>query len=1123
MNNNKNTNQVKDSNKRRVLSIKKDVPNPNINLPSLDLNSDHHKTTRVNQVIVVMKSGGKKTPNNAEFENKEKEIEHNKLTQSEIHTRRNLIESISLDKEEGNSTFFNENLENNENNEFLINDSINDDNLTDNQNYDKDERNSKDLLNIGKQEKNIIQSEVEYEQNTIYKNEYLSKNSTDSIDLKNVNNIQNTQDNQQNEYIFEENISILDNKELNINVSKFDESTILDDNKEFIINYSNKNMSNSKNSEIIDNNDYINNIYELNTNYRINSDVSSDVSKNDNTTDSINISNIDNEEKSNAISNANDHDILVKNISTSISSNNTQLNNISNNSQLNNDFIDYPIESNNESHFINIKDNTNTDSNINTLRFSTKKRGVTNLNYLARTSSLSNASDTNNDTSLSTKKNTISKKNSINENNKIVENTNVSTKQKSTTDSKTNDNTKIDDNLSKPISTKSSNKIDENLSIRNKISISSKKTSARTYIKKLSASQISTVDVNDSSDFEDGLYNRFKTRTRYGKSKKNKSNFNRQDYTPEKVIREVEIPPIISVQELANRMTVRATELIKSLIKLGVIASINQNIDSDTAELLVLEYGHKPKRTNNEKDSIMMLIEEIPNNPETTVKRAPVVTIMGHVDHGKTSLLDALRSTDIVSKEFGGITQHIGAYNIKLKSGESITFLDTPGHEAFTAMRMRGAKVTDIVVIVIAANDGIKAQTIEAISHAKAANVPIIVAINKIDHPEANLDKVKNSLLNYELIPDDMGGDTIVIGVSAHTKYGLDKLEEAIILLSEFLELKTDINKKARGHVIEARIDKQKGICTTFLVEKGTLKVGDYIVAGSSFGRIKSMIDDKGRHIKSACPSIPVEIFGLSSVPTAGDDFVVTTDEKTAKIVASFREKQIQELSNVTKTSSIEKLIKQNNGLIKELIIIIKADVKGSLEAIVQSLHKLNNEEISLKIILQNVGGITESDVSLASTSNSIIFGFNVRASSLAKAYAEKIGVDIRYYSIIYDLINDVKAIMGGMLKPIIKENITGYAEVRRIFNISNIGKIAGCYITEGLITRSSNIRLLRNNIIISSSKIKSLRQGKDDVKESKYGFECGIMIEDDNILEGDRIEAYDMIEEKRTIDTNKS
>lgn len=634
-------------------------------------------------------------------------------------------------------------------------------------------------------------------------------------------------------------------------------------------------------------------------------------------------------------------------------------------------------------------------------------------------------------------------------------------------------------------------------------------------IRRLSASQLALLNSSSGNEIDEKIIQMHRPRSNFGKFKKNKAN--NKDMVQDKVIREVEIPQTITVQELASRMSIKATSVIKSLINLGVMATINQNVDADTAELIVTEFGHKFKRVNAEEE-IMELIADSIDTPESMVKRAPVVTVMGHVDHGKTSLLDALRLTDVVRGESGGITQHIGAYNVTLKNGQSITFLDTPGHEAFTAMRMRGAKVTDIVILVVAANDGIKAQTVEAISHAKAAEVPIIVAINKMDHPNADFEKVKTSLFNYELIPEDMGGDVMVVGLSAHTKQGLDKLEEAVLLCAELLELRANPNKPGRGHVIEAKIDKQKGISTTFLIEKGTLRIGDIVVAGKSFGKVKDMVDDKGRHIKLAGPSSPVEVFGLNTVPTAGDEFAVTVDEKTAKQVATFREKQERDLLSAKHTICLDRLIKQNKGAMKELTIILKADVKGSLEAIVHSLIKLNNDEVSLRIVLQNVGGISESDITLAATSSSLVIGFNVRASAATRDLAKSLGVDIRYYSVIYDLINDVKNAMGGLLSPIMRENIIGYAEIRRVFEISSVGQIAGSYVTEGTLQRGCNIRLLRNNVIIHTGKIKSLRRDKDDVKEVRQGFECGIMLDID-ILEKDMIEAYEIIEEKRSID----
>jgi translation initiation factor IF-2 len=589
----------------------------------------------------------------------------------------------------------------------------------------------------------------------------------------------------------------------------------------------------------------------------------------------------------------------------------------------------------------------------------------------------------------------------------------------------------------------------------------------------------------------------------------------------EKVIREVNIPDVITVADLANRMAEKAADVIKSLMKLGMMVTVNQSLDADTAELVVTEFGHKVKRvTDAELES--SLLQKTEDTEETLLRRPPVVTVMGHVDHGKTSLLDALRHTDVVAGEAGGITQHIGAYQVHLKSGQIITFLDTPGHEAFTAMRMRGAKVTDIVVLVVAADDGIKPQTIEAISHAKAANVPIIVAINKIDKPDASPSRVRNEILVHGLVPDDMGGDTMVVEVSAKEKRNLDKLEEAILIQAEMLDLKANPDRSAEGAVVEAKVDKGRGTVATVLVQKGTLKVGDIIVAGATLGKIRALINDKGVNVSQAGPSTPIEILGLEEAPVAGDEFSVVNNEKIARDIIVLRnEREKQRKSVASKSVTLDQLFKraQTSGGLQELPVIIKADVQGSVEAIAASLHKLATEEIAVRVLHSAVGGITESDVTLASASRAIIIGFNVRANQQARDMARINGIDIRYYSIIYNLVDDVKAAMGGMLSPLVKENIIGYVEIRQVFDLSKYGKIAGCYVTEGLVKKTANVRIIRDSVVIYDGKLKALKRFKDDVREANSGFECGISLENyDDIKPGDRIEVYEITEHARTI-----
>ncbi|MGX6959878.1 MAG: translation initiation factor IF-2 [Rickettsia endosymbiont of Pentastiridius leporinus] len=588
---------------------------------------------------------------------------------------------------------------------------------------------------------------------------------------------------------------------------------------------------------------------------------------------------------------------------------------------------------------------------------------------------------------------------------------------------------------------------------------------------------------------------------------------------PEKVYREVTLPEVISVGELANAMSERVSDVIKELMKLGILANAGQAIDVDTAELVATHLGHTVKRVQ-ESDVENILINE--DNLEDLRTRAPIVTVMGHVDHGKTSLLDALKSTDIASGEAGGITQHIGAYRVTLTDDRAITFIDTPGHEAFSEMRSRGAGITDIVVIVVAADDGIKTQTVEAINHAKAANVPIIVAINKIDKPDIDIERVKNELFMYEIISEEVGGDVMVIPISALKKINLDKLEEAILLIAEMQDLKATPFGPASGVVIESKIEKGRGALTTLLVQRGTLKTGDIIIAGTSYGKVKKMVNDKGVESLEATPSVPVEVQGLNEVPNAGDKFNVVQNEKQAKDIAEYRAKVAKEKKiSIAPRSSLEDLFLKASGSskIKELPIIIKGDVHGSVEAIASSLLKLPNDEVKLRILHSGVGPITESDVSLAHASAAIILGFNVRAGANASTSAEKEKVEIRYYRIIYDLIDDIKAIMSGMLDPIIREQYIGSVEIRQVFNITKVGKIAGCYVTRGIIKKGAGVRLLRDNIVIHEGKLKTLKRFKDEVKEVREGYECGIAFENyEDIREKDTVEVFELIEEKKQL-----
>ena len=603
------------------------------------------------------------------------------------------------------------------------------------------------------------------------------------------------------------------------------------------------------------------------------------------------------------------------------------------------------------------------------------------------------------------------------------------------------------------------------------------------------------------------------------KKKKTKKEIEREEIekNAEAACGVVEIGDTITVKELCEKLGKPTAEVIKNLIFLGVMAGVNQEIDFATAEKLCEKYEVIAERKEEETE-LEAFEEDTDIVEENLEKRPSIVTIMGHVDHGKTSLLDAIRKARVTDTEAGGITQHIGAYTVTL-NGEKITFLDTPGHEAFTAMRARGAQVTDIVILVVAADDGIMPQTKEAISHCKAANVPMIVAINKIDRPGANVDRVKQELTEHGLVSEDWGGDTICVPVSAKTGENLDSLLEMILLTAEMQELTADPNRKSKGTVIEAKLDKGRGAVASLLIQNGTLHVGDSILVGSTYGRIRAMFDDMGKKIKSAGPSIPVEVLGLSEVPAAGDRFVVVKDEKTARNMAEIRKDKIKTESHQTSHRvSLEDLYSQiQEGKVKELSIIVKADVQGSVEAIRQSLEKLSTDDVKVRVIHGAVGAITETDITLAAASNALMIGFNVRPDSNAIAAAERDGVDIKTYRIIYDAIEDVKSAMIGMLDPEYKEVVNGKAEVRMTYKISNVGTIAGCYVTDGKIVRNSEIRVIRDGIVIFESVLASLKRFKDDAKEVNKGYECGLSVERFNDLkEGDIIESFTMEAVKR-------
>jgi len=625
------------------------------------------------------------------------------------------------------------------------------------------------------------------------------------------------------------------------------------------------------------------------------------------------------------------------------------------------------------------------------------------------------------------------------------------------------------------------------------------------------------LDAKKILEQEDQEYDRFPSLAKIKRAREKEKLQSQSKDDEHKISREVQIPEIITVQDLANRMAEKTADVVKALMKLGVLANATQSLDADTAELVVSELGHKGIRVND--DDILKEIEDVEDSDSDLKKRPPVVTIMGHVDHGKTSILDAFRSSNVVAGESGGITQHIGAYQIG-KDEKKITFIDTPGHAAFSNMRARGAMTTDIIILVVAADDSLKPQTIESIAHAKAAKVPIIVAINKMDLPTADADKVRNDLLGQEIIVEKLSGDVLDVEVSALKKLNLDKLEEAIILQADILNLKANPDRTARGSIIESKLEKGRGSVATVLVQKGTLKVSDIFVSGSEWGKVKALIDDKGNSLKEATPSSPVEVLGFDSNPLAGDDFIVVESESVARKIAEHRFNKQQIQKNKVVKSNVEEMFEQiNQGKISSLPIIIKADVQGSAEAIENSVVKLSTNEVKVTVIHKGVGAITESDVALANSSKGFIIGFNVRALPHARDAAKRDGVDIKYYSIIYELIDNVKNLLSGLLSPDVTENITGNVEIREVFSISKIGNIAGCMVKEGLISRNSKIRLLRDNVVIHTGALASLKRFKEEVKEVKNGFECGVMLENySDIKIGDVIETFEEIKTERKL-----
>ncbi len=664
---------------------------------------------------------------------------------------------------------------------------------------------------------------------------------------------------------------------------------------------------------------------------------------------------------------------------------------------------------------------------------------------------------------------------------------------------------------------KNNNRFDENNKKKNK----SRRSNAESDFdegKLKSLKQTSRLS-NMFDEQDGGMLDYYDLTTERGRRGKKRKNQNQEERNKQKIFKltEIEIPESITVKDFAAEIKKTTADVIKKLLGYGIMATINQEIDFDTAYLIAQEFGITAKKKEVVTDEDI-LFDETEDKEEELVTRPPVIVVMGHVDHGKTSLLDTIRKTNVIEGEAGGITQAIGAYKVKV-NGREITFLDTPGHEAFTAMRARGAQITDIAILVVAANDGVMPQTIEAINHAKSAGIPIIVAINKIDLPDANPDRVKQELMAYDLVPEEWGGDTIFVPISAKNGTNIDQLLEMVLLEADMLELKANPNKQAKGAVIEAKLDKARGAIATVLVQRGTLDVGDTIVVGSSIGRIRAMKDDKGKSVKSAGPSTPVEIMGLTEVPEAGDTFYEVKNEKVAKHLIERRKNQAREKAiNQGAKVTLDNLFSQmEEGKLKVLNLIVKADVQGSVEAVKQSLEKLENEEVKVKVIHAAVGAVNQSDVTLAKVSNAIIIAFNVRPDNVAKEEAKKDEVEIKQYSIIYQAIEDVENAMKGMLEPKYEEKVIGNAEVRQTFRISNVGTIAGAYVLSGKVERNAGVRVIRDNVVIHDGKLATLKRFKDDVKEVGKGFECGMQIENYNdVKEGDIIEVYIMEEIKR-------
>lgn len=735
-------------------------------------------------------------------------------------------------------------------------------------------------------------------------------------------------------------------------------------------------------------------------------------------------------------------------------------------------------------------------------RESRRDSGINVHSILSKTVSKTKKNDFNKDKTSKIK--TDSEKEKIQKDSKKTVDTNVESP-KEDTYSKKKSSFKHDKRRSTNFDEESTDKKKAKKTTEAEAAFGGRKKSKKTFLMAAESGSDENVDFTPS---------RFKRQKRKDKNKQKAQSY-------EKITQEVVVPEFISVGELADRMSEKKADVIKKLFTMGMMVTANQTIDADTAELIVEEFGHKMKRVADaDVENVLTDVEE-----EGVEKqgRMPVVTIMGHVDHGKTSLLDAIRSSNVTASESGGITQHIGASRVYLngKREKFITFIDTPGHEAFTEMRMRGADVTDIVILVVAADDGVKEQTIEAINHTKAAGVPMIVAINKMDKPGADPSRVKNELLSHNVVSEDLGGDIMFVEVSAKERLNLDGLMETIMLQAEMLELKAVFDGNAKGAIVETRVDPKKGVITTLLVQRGTLNISDLIVVGTTSGKVKKMTDDKGKNQAKAVPSMAVEVLGLDKAPQSGEQFAVLQDEKKVRDIITYRERKLKDEkeAKASKRTLEDIFADAKTGGKKVLPVIIKADVHGSVEAIVTSLAKINSDEVEVNVIHATTGGITESDVKLAAVSNAMIIGFNVRAGGMVMDSAKNQGVEIRYYSIIYNVIDEVKAILGGMLEPIKKEEKLGQAEVRQVFKVTGVGKIAGSYVTEGTLIRNAHARILRDNIVIHDGIIKTLKRQKDDVKEVKHNFECGILFEGYNDIKvGDVVEAYKITEEARSL-----